>query len=411
MVSVHCNFGHAPAQVVARRHSTNYHAVTVAQRATKNQQSVENTDKMLLYVLRKCVSLCTIVAAAATAANPGPDADMLRKSSSVQQRDFTPTWQQAMFFQSQTYRSGNSGLVSSYDIGRIYKIHETTESVAELVFLASPGIDYHPELKEDCERRLQEIQSRGSLIGKGRPCVIIQHPDGKGRKPSDHLGPKILLLATFGGARHEDIPYVLRHFLHSILPNNHPTDKSSVSTKPTWTNPKQWLLQFPFYSSRRVEGLWTADLSQNDIEFGYQFSEDTMETFKEQCEEIWQLWYDLCATDPAFLPQRIQEFRACLFFVFVLFRRSHISLWTAGLPGRAEGTRLEGKPFSPLLRYSQLILGLFFRLPLSVLAREVLLPALARGVHPLAYLPSLRDRALSWSLSLKTTSLHRRRMT
>ena len=234
----------------------------------------------------------------------------------VQQRDFTQTWQQSMFFSSQGKRSRPSKSYGPHDIGRVYQIHETTESVAMRVFLSSPGIDNHPDLKAYCQERLREIQAKGSEIGKTRPCVVIEQPAASENfKGTSTLGTQLLILATLGGTPYDEIPYVLRHFMDPILPNSHPTGEIPVSTKPPWYNPHQWLFNFPFYSTRRIKGLWTGNFKKRDVPIGdlsgpgYCFDTDTVEIFKKRCEARMELWEALCTNDPTFLPGCIENFK------------------------------------------------------------------------------------------------------
>ena len=236
----------------------------------------------------------------------------MSQPSTIQGRDFAQTWQQAMFFPSQISRADSSQPRDSYDIGRIYNIHETTESVAMLVFLSSPGIDNHPELKAFCKARLRNIRARNSGIGKNRPCVVVMPPHSEDRKRADHSRPDILIFATFGGTPYDQIPYVLRHFLDSVLPNVFCTGGPPVSTKPPWTNPKQWLLQFLFQSSRKIEGFWSTDeqdTPDSDSQSSYIFSEETVDVLKQRRKAKQESWDGLCMSDPTFLPKRIEEFK------------------------------------------------------------------------------------------------------
>ena len=238
---------------------------------------------------------------------------------SVQQQDAL-TWQQAMFSSSQKSRPRPSKHYGPHDVGRVYQIHETTESVAIRVFLSSPGINDHPDLKEYCQGRLREIQARSSNIGKTRPCVVIKQPAADKGQYSTGInyshGPQLLILATLGGTPYDDVPYVLQHFMDPMLPNSYPTAGPPVSTKPPWYNPDQWLFQFLFHSTRRIKGLWIAKRQDSlDAETGpgYQFSRDTVEYFKNRCEERMDSWGALCIKDPGFLPTCIDNFRVrCL---------------------------------------------------------------------------------------------------
>ena len=112
----------------------------------------------------------------------------------------------------------------------------------------------------------------------------------------------------------------------SVLPNNHPTSAPPVSTVPPWRNSQQWILEYPFQSSREIGGLWFFDEPENEAISGSHFTDTTVDMLKARCEARLNSWQLLCTEDPTFLPRCIKQFRVRYFSLIASFSISHISL-------------------------------------------------------------------------------------
>ncbi|KAI0629541.1 hypothetical protein C8Q77DRAFT_1065637 [Trametes polyzona] len=204
--------------------------------------------------------------------------------------------------------------------GYICCVHETMSTVAEHIFIGSPGIAEQPLLRQKCEDRLRDIymsaQQPSSTRGKRRPCIIC-NLQSRGQSTTPQMmedGPLICIMGTFGGNVPGDMVYL--HFgvpvspiLRELLPGRDaPSEQAYLHTCPKpWPHPKQLVIAFRYRSPSAILGAWplaprdsTGHNSDSTNTAEYWLDEENQEWLWNQCQERLNAWNELCRTDPGF---------------------------------------------------------------------------------------------------------------
>ncbi|KAI0365058.1 hypothetical protein BV20DRAFT_780634 [Pilatotrama ljubarskyi] len=196
-----------------------------------------------------------------------------------------------------------------YQRGHICCIYESTATPIERILEQHPTIKACPALYKKCKDALERITAEGSRIGKERPCVLLC------TIPSDtRTTPTICIMATFCGAAYEELSEILKIFCIPVSPNLGQEGSIPLHTTPEWPNSDQWIIAYPFDSTRYIKGFWRAGYrtptssGSEDVPVRRLTRRETY-ALRDHCERAIKQWFDLTAVDPNFAIQCAIEHR------------------------------------------------------------------------------------------------------